>query len=289
MSQIIRPFTKQGNFTVVNNFIIDHIMPTVSPNAFKVLMFAIRKTVGWHKESDRISYSQFMEGCGIGGRSTVSKAIKELIALNYLHRHKVGCHKRTKKPLYAYSLNAEYEVAVNSPETGLLAQSNSPKTEPLNSPKTEPLNSPKTGLTKDTKETKQSDGDDNDTVQLELSPVYNVGVTNKLMDVGVNPDKARELSVNLDLPTTEKIIAYARDHAHSNIAGYVLKLIENGFQPVDNQVTQQQTFDIPEKPTLPKARPEHVLAWEKLLSYLQQVLMNGQFQQIASARPNWPW
>jgi hypothetical protein len=73
----MKPFNPQT--TTFTNIMLDKIMPKVSPNAWKILCFAMRKTAGWadmtteslRKESDVIAISQFREGCGIGDRKSV--------------------------------------------------------------------------------------------------------------------------------------------------------------------------------------------------------------------------
>jgi phage replication O-like protein O len=219
----IKPFLKQGNFTVVNNFIIDHMMPNLSANAFKMLMFAIRKTIGWHKDADRISYSQFMESTGIRSRSTVSRALDELMDAGYILRFEVGKHKRTGKPLYSYALNTEYEVEANSPEIGLLENSNSPKIGLLNSPKIGLFNSPEIGLTKDIKTNKHSDGDDHDDREE---------VLNTLTAFGVATSVAMQLSKTCSMTLTEQWIEYAKSKdGLRNPAAFVVSRLRAGEQP----------------------------------------------------------
>ena len=62
----IKPFARPG-FTMFNNYILEHIMPDLSANSWKVLCVAIRQTIGWQdeeaesgrREMEVISYSQF--------------------------------------------------------------------------------------------------------------------------------------------------------------------------------------------------------------------------------------
>ena len=106
----IRPFARQGHFTVIDNFILDHIMPNVAPNAWKVLCFIIRKTVGWQKEEDKLSLGQIMDGTGIKNRNTVSNAISQLEQDNYILVHRPDDQKTPN----TYSLNSEYELVQKS-------------------------------------------------------------------------------------------------------------------------------------------------------------------------------
>lgn len=106
----IRPFARQGHYTVIDNFILDYIMPNVAPNAWKVLCFIIRKTVGWQKEEDKLSLGQIMDGTGIKNRNTVSNAISQLEQDNYILVHRPDDQKTPN----TYSLNADYELVQKS-------------------------------------------------------------------------------------------------------------------------------------------------------------------------------
>jgi hypothetical protein len=118
-----KPFA-QGNFTVFDNYILDEIMPDLSGSAWKVLTVVIRQTVGWvakdaktvrdRKKWDWISYSQFRKKTGIASDATVSKALKECLAANYILRHVEGSGQAAR---YYYSLNEEYEITEPSLET----------------------------------------------------------------------------------------------------------------------------------------------------------------------------
>jgi phage replication O-like protein O len=65
------------NYTQLNNDFISE-MHKFSGNAVKVFIAISRKTIGWHKISDRISHSQLKELTGIKHHVTLMKAIKEL-------------------------------------------------------------------------------------------------------------------------------------------------------------------------------------------------------------------
>lgn len=80
----------QPNYTQCPNVFFDEILKNLSGSATKVFCVIMRKTFGWQKERDRISYSQIMELTGIGSRSSVSKAIKELEGLGIIIAERVG-------------------------------------------------------------------------------------------------------------------------------------------------------------------------------------------------------
>ena len=59
------------------NVLVDALMPLLSPMGWKMFCFLWRKTVGWNKQSDRLSLSQIQRGCGMS-RNSALKAIVEL-------------------------------------------------------------------------------------------------------------------------------------------------------------------------------------------------------------------
>ena len=67
-----------ANFIKLPNNFIDLLMSKLSDASFKVLMVILRKTVGWNKEVDFISLTQFEQMTG-KSRSTVIKSLKELL------------------------------------------------------------------------------------------------------------------------------------------------------------------------------------------------------------------
>lgn len=104
----IKPFNT-GYFSI-HNVVFDVMMPTLSPNAFKVLCVAIRQTMGWRKKREAISYSQFMALSGIKSRATVSTALAECLAQHYLIREESGNASNLGTVTYRYHLNTELEV-----------------------------------------------------------------------------------------------------------------------------------------------------------------------------------
>jgi hypothetical protein len=121
----VKPFEVDKKFTKFSNDLIDYVMPTVSPNAWKILTVIWRQTEGWvvdkktgdRKQWDEISYSQFMERTGIRSPAAVSRALKELMDLRYISRaqaeRKDGSGKRQG---YMYRLRDQ--IAVKSTQSG---------------------------------------------------------------------------------------------------------------------------------------------------------------------------
>lgn len=113
----VKPLARPG-YTMFNNFIIDHFMPNLSPNGWKVLCVAIRQTIGWvddtsgsgRKEKDRIAYSQFLKKTGIKSSATLNTAIQENLDKGYLLRDPSPSHAQ----MFDYYLNQDYEIEVET-------------------------------------------------------------------------------------------------------------------------------------------------------------------------------
>lgn len=102
----------------VPNAIVDEVMARVSGNAFKCYMLIVRKTTGWHKTSDRIAATLFIEKAGIGKKLTVYKALEELETLKLI----ISDKKRGQ--ISSYQLNFDLltpypEGAVPEKDTGV--------------------------------------------------------------------------------------------------------------------------------------------------------------------------
>lgn len=160
-----RPFANPyEQFTPLDNLVFDQIMPRLSPNGWKILCVAIRQTWGYHdptsptgrKQSDQISYSQFMEKTGIGSKSTVSSAITENLEAGYLLRRQCGTDPRSGLPLYEYALNTEYELGgtesgpqASGTESGPLAPVSGTENGPHSGTETVPTKESKQRTTKE--------------------------------------------------------------------------------------------------------------------------------------------
>lgn len=71
---------KENGFTPLANEIIEELVKIDLLGAeFRVLLFIIRKTYGYQKKQDRISFTQFEKGTGIS-RQTINKTLKNLMA-----------------------------------------------------------------------------------------------------------------------------------------------------------------------------------------------------------------
>lgn len=72
------------NYTQIPNVLVDEYMKTLNGSEYKIIIAIARKTFGWHKEYDRISYSQISEITGISSKETINKALKILLEKNYI-------------------------------------------------------------------------------------------------------------------------------------------------------------------------------------------------------------
>jgi len=93
----------------VPNFLIDELMSKMSPNSLKCYLLIVRKTIGWSKEYDAISASQFMDFTGIKKDDTVFKALKELEEMNLIERIS---NKKVGKPTF-YKVVTVYKNQLN--------------------------------------------------------------------------------------------------------------------------------------------------------------------------------
>ena len=76
----------ENGYLAIPHDIAEALMRTrLSPNQSRLLWAILRKTWGWHKESDWISNSQFVEMTGIS-RGHVSRGIRELVMRNIVTR-----------------------------------------------------------------------------------------------------------------------------------------------------------------------------------------------------------
>jgi len=80
-----KPQPEEG-FTQIPNPLLEHLAPLhLKPNDWRVLLFIIRKTYGFHKKVDYISNSQIAKGVNLH-KSTVSHSLKRLHAGNFIMR-----------------------------------------------------------------------------------------------------------------------------------------------------------------------------------------------------------
>lgn len=91
-----------NSFQVPNAF-VDEMLDKISGNACKIYLLIVRKTRGWNKEADRISYTQIQKYTGINHRATISKAIDELLEMGL-----IIVAKGNEKSSNEYRLNDDF-------------------------------------------------------------------------------------------------------------------------------------------------------------------------------------
>jgi len=106
-TKTIKPFEKVGGHTTFDNAILDHIMPRCKPNTWKVVCATIRKTVGWNKDYDPISFSQYQKSTGIASKGTLTDAIQDALDNKFIEREAFGNS-------FIYSLNKNYEIEIGT-------------------------------------------------------------------------------------------------------------------------------------------------------------------------------
>lgn len=211
---IIKPFARQGNFTQVDNAVFDEIMPTLNGSEWMVLSFIIRKTVGWQKDSDGISYSQFIKGTGISSNSTIKKALDSLVKKRLVLVGKTG----NRSDCHYYKLNTDYSCGT---------------TETVERPITFSVERPITE-TVDTKEilkkTIKKEGGDSDYAEVIASYENNIGL--------ISPSEAQQIAAALDefpkqyLLDAIDIAALQNAKKWSYINGILKRWRVNGKQPI---------------------------------------------------------
>ena len=140
------PFADPGRkYTMMDNFLFDCIMPLVKPNAWKILCLIIRKTRGWHKTSDQISFSQIKTGTGISSDETVNNALKQLIGQGYILADKGGQWDATEYAINTNFSTTKIEVGKET-TTEIVVE---PTTEIVVAPTTKIVDTKETSLKKD--------------------------------------------------------------------------------------------------------------------------------------------
>jgi len=143
---IVKPFNKpESQFTQLHNSIFDVIMRLCTNSEWKILSAVLRKTRGWDKPGDDISYSQIKELTGIASSSTIATALKGLI-----HKDMVIASKHDGATTF-YQLNQNYTIELTSPKIGQVeaSEANQSKNRTGTCPKIGHPTCPKIGHTKD--------------------------------------------------------------------------------------------------------------------------------------------
>lgn len=122
-TKTFKPLQEHGHYTEVHDALFDKIMPVCPPNAWKVLCFVLRKTRGWQREGDRLSYAQIRKGTGIKSDATINQSLKWLTGngggkeKGYRLLKGEGEKDETgRQQVTFYSLNRDFELELPSTE-----------------------------------------------------------------------------------------------------------------------------------------------------------------------------
>ena len=104
------PQAENGHLDIANELAEALARIYLSPTESRVLWAVLRKTYGWKKKTDRISYSQFEEATGVSRRH-VAPALKRLIERKMVTQ--TGNAQRLE-----YGIQKDYERWETVPQTG---------------------------------------------------------------------------------------------------------------------------------------------------------------------------
>jgi hypothetical protein len=74
----------KNGYTPVDHLSYDVILPMLSLPAQAIYMRIYRQTLGWHKQGDNISNSEFRRTTGIAENKTIRRAVRELAKYNLI-------------------------------------------------------------------------------------------------------------------------------------------------------------------------------------------------------------
>jgi hypothetical protein len=123
------------NTTPVPDVIFDELLTLLREAELKALLYICRRTFGFKKDRDSISFNQFLKGittregkvldrgCGVKDRTTLSRALKSLVELGIVIADK-GVDERGENTTTVYRLRFKGEPIVPA------EQNNTPRTSP---------------------------------------------------------------------------------------------------------------------------------------------------------------
>jgi phage replication O-like protein O len=76
---------KQINHTQIPNYFLDECLPKLKGSEIQVFLIICRQTIGWHKETDRISISQLEDKTGLSNRCIIDacRSLKNKELINF--------------------------------------------------------------------------------------------------------------------------------------------------------------------------------------------------------------
>jgi len=94
----------ENGYTKIANELLENILLTeLNKEELKIVLAIIRKTYGWNKKEDKISFTQFQELTNIDRRH-INRGLKSLLNRDLISRSEAGLSK-FGKPVYKYRLN----------------------------------------------------------------------------------------------------------------------------------------------------------------------------------------
>lgn len=107
------------NSTQIPNLILDLVLPRISEAEARCLLYICRRTFGFHKDEDNISFSQFQNGIksrrgeqldfGTGlSRPAINTALQNLVAVGA-----ISVQQNTRGNRYRLNLHMDVEKVVN--------------------------------------------------------------------------------------------------------------------------------------------------------------------------------
>ena len=107
----IYPFADPDTeYTRVRNAVFDEIIPHLSHAESVILFVIIRKTLGWKKDEDAISYSQLAKGANVKSMATIKKYTQSLADKGLIFIKKTS---KSHSP-FVYSLNKAYVISLGN-------------------------------------------------------------------------------------------------------------------------------------------------------------------------------
>lgn len=192
------------HFTKIPNDFIDEWLLKLSGTATKVFLVILRKTVGWHKESDIISISQIEKSTGLSENSVLS-GLKELKLYNLLETRKEGRGKATR---------IEYKIRFTFPENAYQTkpETDSPKKNTSNLEVLPPLNASKNEVKRSNNTANFEDTKDIEFQKKEEERRYSSSASSENNKTGkdkrLSNDYTKKLiSLGISQKQTEKIIS----------------------------------------------------------------------------------
>jgi len=143
MAERTFPGFRRPTYTMVPDEVFDELMADLTGAELKVLLYIIRRTFGFKKDHDAISFKQFLRGitthdgrqldrgCGVSDRGTLSKSLQRLEEMGAILSQKVK-DERGENQTTIYWLNVitaveEYpQRVVGKPDQGVVGKANHP-------------------------------------------------------------------------------------------------------------------------------------------------------------------